>query len=100
MVKQGVSNSVIVQAIQESETAFDTPPEERARLNQAGVSEGAACANPSAARQIHCRHHMATALKDHARMLGAGAISRLIPALPEKPMCLGKAQSEKLLLNQ
>jgi TonB family protein len=38
MVKQGVSDSVIVQVIQAGETAFDTSPEERARLSEAGVS--------------------------------------------------------------
>jgi TonB family protein len=39
MVKQGVGDSVIVQAIQAGETAFDTSPEERERLRAAGVSE-------------------------------------------------------------
>jgi len=39
MVKQGVSDSGIVQAIQAGETAFDTTPEERARLSAAGVSD-------------------------------------------------------------
>jgi TonB family protein len=39
MVKQNMSDSVIVNAIQANETAFDISPEQCARLNQAGVSE-------------------------------------------------------------
>jgi hypothetical protein len=38
MVRQGMSDSAIIRAIEASENAFDTSPEERARLSQAGVS--------------------------------------------------------------
>ena len=39
MVKQGAGDAAIIQAIRGNETAFDTSTEERARLNQAGLSQ-------------------------------------------------------------